>query len=64
MTSEYELGCANCGGTLARREVSPESLGVTATAPVEVAECHDCGGRYVPETTLERLDAGGAERGV
>jgi len=42
--------------------VSAESLGVTPTVPVEVSEYQACCGRYVPEATLERLDAGGVER--
>lgn len=55
MTSEYDLGCANCGSSLTRREVAAETLGVAASDSLEVAECPDCGGRYFPETTLERL---------
>lgn len=64
MTSEYDLGCANCGGSLARREVPPEALGLSVESSVEVAECPNCGGRYVPEATLERLDVGGPDRGA
>ncbi|WP_135852860.1 zf-TFIIB domain-containing protein [Halorussus salinus] len=64
MTSEYELDCATCGTSLTRREVPGESLGFGGSdAPelgdsesLEVAECPDCGGRYFPETTLERLE--------
>lgn len=56
MTSEYELGCATCGGSLTRREVPGETLGLSAVGSVEVAECPNCGGRYFPETTLERLE--------
>ena len=56
MTSEYELGCATCGGSLTRREVAGEALGISAAGSVEVAECPDCGERYFPETTLERLE--------
>jgi hypothetical protein len=63
VTSEYELGCATCGGSLTRREVAvdsvggeaAESLGLGAAESLEVAECPDCGGRYFPEATLERL---------
>ncbi|NEU56198.1 zf-TFIIB domain-containing protein [Halorussus sp. MSC15.2] len=56
MTSEYELDCANCGTSLTRREVPAETLGFGALDSLEVAECPDCGGRYFPETTLERLE--------
>lgn len=55
MTTEYDLSCATCGGPLARRSVSPERLGVEASEALPVAECADCGGRYFPEGTLERL---------
>lgn len=59
MTSEYELGCATCGESLNRREVAGEALGRSTVGSVEVAECPNCGGRYFPETTLERLRKGG-----
>lgn len=55
MISEYDLGCANCGSSLARREVAAKTLGFDSFDSLEVAECPDCGGRYFPETTLERL---------
>ncbi|WP_276301735.1 zf-TFIIB domain-containing protein [Halorussus lipolyticus] len=55
MTSEYDLGCAVCGSSLTRREVTAEALGFSSFDSLEVAECPDCGGRYFPETTLERL---------
>lgn len=55
MTSEYDLDCATCGASLTRREVTGESLGLGAADSLEVAECPNCGGRYFPETTLERL---------
>ena len=55
MTSEFDLGCANCGTSLTRREVAAETLGFGASDSLEVAECPDCGRRYFPETTLERL---------
>ncbi|WP_115864342.1 zf-TFIIB domain-containing protein [Halorussus litoreus] len=62
MTSEYDLGCANCGGSLARREVPPEALAFPVSESVEVAECPNCGGRYVPEATLERVGGDGFGR--
>jgi hypothetical protein len=55
MISEYDLDCANCGSSLTRREVGAETLGVAASDSLAVAECPDCGGRYFPESTLERL---------
>ncbi|WP_137285202.1 zf-TFIIB domain-containing protein [Halorussus salinisoli] len=55
MTSEFELDCATCGTSLTRREVAADALGLGASESLEVAECPDCGGRYFPETTLERL---------
>ena len=64
MTSEYELDCATCGASLTRREVPGDALRVgQSDSPklggaesLEVAECPNCGGRYFPETTLERLE--------
>ncbi|UPW00616.1 hypothetical protein M0R88_00590 [Halorussus gelatinilyticus] len=64
MTSEYDLDCATCGASLTRREVSGEVLEVDdsdspelgAAESLEVAECPNCGGRYFPEPTLERLE--------
>ncbi len=64
MTSEYELDCATCGTSLTRREVPGDALGFgRSDAPelggsesLAVAECPECGGRYFPETTLERLE--------
>lgn len=55
MTTEYDLGCVQCDESLIRREVAAESLGVEADGTVAVAECPDCGSRYVPEETLQRL---------
>ncbi|WP_135824414.1 zf-TFIIB domain-containing protein [Halorussus ruber] len=55
MTSEFDLGCATCGTSLTRREVAAERLGFGSFDSLEVAECPNCGGRYFPETTLERL---------
>ena len=55
MTSEYDLDCTNCGESLTKREVTAETLGLDSPDSLEVAECPGCGGRYFPETTLERL---------
>jgi DNA-directed RNA polymerase subunit RPC12/RpoP len=64
MTSEYELDCATCGASLTRREVPGDALSFgrsdssrpAESESLEVAECPDCGGRYFPETTLERFE--------
>jgi YgiT-type zinc finger domain-containing protein len=56
MISEYDLDCTNCGESLIKREVTSETLGFDAHGSLEVAECPDCGDRYFPETTLERLE--------
>lgn len=55
MTTEFDLSCATCGGPLTRQSVPPDRLGVDASEPLAVAECAECGGRYFPERTLERL---------
>ena len=55
MTTEYDLACATCGGSLDRRTVSGETLGIDVTETISVAECVECGGRYFPEQALERL---------
>jgi YgiT-type zinc finger domain-containing protein len=55
MISEYDLDCTNCGEPLIKQEVTAETLGFDAGDSLEVAECPDCGDRYFPETTLERL---------
>jgi len=55
MTTEFDLGCATCGGALQERSVAAESLGVGGSGTVAVAECPECGDRYVPERTLDRL---------
>jgi hypothetical protein len=55
MTTEFDLGCATCGGTLQERSVAAESLGVGGEGTVSVAECPECGDRYVPERTLDRV---------
>jgi YgiT-type zinc finger domain-containing protein len=53
MTTEFDLGCATCGGSLTERSVAAESLGVGGEGTVAVAECPECGDRYVPERTLD-----------
>ncbi len=53
MTTEFDLTCATCGSSLSKRNVSIDQLN---TGTVEVAECGNCGDRYFPESTLERLD--------
>ncbi|MCT9097291.1 zf-TFIIB domain-containing protein [Haloarchaeobius sp. HME9146] len=55
VVSEFDLGCATCGGSLTRSHVSPETIGVETTDPLEVAECANCGGRYFPRNTLDAL---------
>lgn len=55
MTTEFDLGCATCGGALQERSVAAESLGVPGEETVPVAECPECGDRYVPEQTLDRV---------
>lgn len=55
MTTECDLSCATCGGPLTQRTVPPDGLGFDASEVLAVAECGDCGGRYFPERTLERL---------
>lgn len=57
MLYETDLPCSDCGGSLLERDVSPRdlSIGVEAAATVVVAECTDCGARYYPEGTLQRL---------
>lgn len=55
MTTEFDLGCATCGGALQERAVTAETLGIGGSGTVAVAECPECGDRYVPEQTLDRL---------
>lgn len=56
MTSELDLPCATCGGALREATVSPDTLGIEAHGPLAIAECTDCGGRYFPARTLDRID--------
>ena len=56
MTTEFELDCTACGTRLARRTVEGKQVGLPEAADLEIAECPNCGGRYFPESTLERLD--------
>lgn len=53
MTSEFDLSCATCGSPLSKRNVSVDHLNART---VEAAVCGNCGDRYFPESTLERLD--------
>jgi len=55
VTTEFDLGCATCGGSLQERTVAAEQFGVAAAGTVDVAECPDCGDRYVPEHSLDLL---------
>ncbi|WP_460922465.1 DUF7479 domain-containing protein [Salinarchaeum chitinilyticum] len=55
MTTEFDLGCATCGGALQERSVDATPLGVQSDETVSVAECPECGDRYVPEQTLDRV---------
>ena len=59
MTTEFDLGCATCGGALRKRSVGTEVTGVDMAEPVQVAVCAECGNRYFPESALERLNAEG-----
>lgn len=53
MTSEFDLGCATCGGALQAETVETDA--VRASRQVRVAVCADCGSRHYPERTLEAL---------
>lgn len=55
MTSEFDLRCATCGGPLQEATVPAESVAFDATGSLSVAECAECGGRYFPERTLDRV---------
>ena len=56
MTTEFDLACANCGTALSRVTVPGERFGLGDVADALAgAECPNCGGRYFPESTLERL---------
>lgn len=56
MTSELDLQCATCGGALQEATVSPDAIGLEAHGPLSVAKCTQCGGRYFPEQTLDRIE--------
>jgi len=60
MTTEFDLGCATCGGRLEERTLGADALRANVTGPVDVAVCTDCGSRHFPERSLAALDA---ERG-
>ncbi|WP_458190137.1 DUF7479 domain-containing protein [Haladaptatus sp. NG-WS-4] len=55
MTTEYDLTCATCESPLSKERVRAEHLGFAEAESVEVAACQNCGKRYFPEATLERL---------
>lgn len=55
MTTEYDLACAMCGSPLSKERVSVDHLDFADAESVEVATCRNCGERYFPESTLERL---------
>ena len=56
MPTEFDLPCATCGGPLAEQAVPADSLKFTrASETLSIAQCADCGSRYFPESTLERL---------
>lgn len=52
MTTEFDLTCATCGSPLSRQTVAVDHLNARQ---VEAAVCRNCGDRYFPESTLERL---------
>lgn len=58
MVHETDLPCADCGADLVERDVGmarrvdPDTGELTIT----VAECPECGARYVPEQTLGLID--------
>lgn len=57
MTSEFDLPCSACGGSLREVAVKPQALGIQGTteSTILVAECQSCGERHYPEQTLEYL---------
>jgi len=55
VTTEFDLPCATCGGDLTQRTIAGDALDVDVAETVPVAECVDCGGRYFPERTLNRV---------
>lgn len=56
MPTEFDLSCATCGGSLDERSLGADELpSANVSGSVSVAQCTDCGSRYYPETTLERL---------
>lgn len=55
MTSEFDLRCATCGGPLREATVPADAVRFEAHGALSVAECAQCGGRYFPERTLDRL---------
>lgn len=56
MPTEFDLTCATCGGRLVERSVAATDVSVKGVSgTISVAQCADCGSRYFPETTLDRL---------
>ena len=56
MPTEFDLSCTDCGGSLDERSVRPDEVPfANVSGPVAVAQCTECGSRYFPETTLERI---------
>ncbi len=60
MTTEFDLGCATCGGRLEEQTLGADAVNANVTGTVDVAVCADCGSRHFPERALAALDA---ERG-
>ena len=55
MISEYDLPCVDCDGSLVRRELAADDLGLDAGSTLPVAECENCGSHYYPTEALERI---------
>ena len=57
MPTETDLPCPECGVALLDQTIDAESLPgpSNASESVTVAECPDCGGRFYPDRTLDRL---------
>lgn len=56
MVTEFELDCPICGGSLSPATVDSSSLNDRAgDERLTVARCGNCGDRYYPSETLERL---------
>ena len=56
MPTEFDLTCASCGGPLLEQNVPATETSIEGiSGAVSVAQCANCGSRYFPETTLDRL---------